>query len=246
MRAKSLVVAEVVLILLMSLVMDRIGEAGQDSLKLKGEVEDSLKGRDFNDIEVAVTGDEVTLSGHVPHFWAKDQAIKRVLNIERVETVASELKLPDAESDQNIAKAVTREIQRYPHYTMWDDLTARVQQGGVFIGGWVTPDRDKASELFERVAKIKGVQNVENTIQSLSPSSNDRRIRSFIARQLRSNIHFDRITRMKNPPIRIVVNNGHVRLLGYVQGQIETIELQRIVAQTPGVLRVQNEVQILQ
>ena len=246
MRSITLAATVVALMLPMSLLMERLGEAGQDSPQLERAVGDSLKGRDFNDIEVAVTGSEALLSGKVPHFWAKDRAIKRALGVDGIETVASELELPEAESDQDIAEAVVKEIRRYPHYTMWDDITARVQGGGVFIGGWVTPDRDKASELFERVAKIKGVQNVESSIESLSPASNDRRIRYSIARQLLSNTHFERIVSMKNPPLHIIVNNGHARLVGYVQGQIEMIEIQRIVAQTQGVLRVENELQTLQ
>ncbi len=51
---------------------------------------------------------------------------------------------------------------------------------------------------------------------------------------------------MKNPPLHIIVNNGHVRLVGYVQGQIEMIEIQRIVGQTRNVLKVENELQTLQ
>ncbi len=48
---------------------------------------------------------------------------------------------------------------------------------------------------------------------------------------------------MRNPPFHIIVNNSIVTLIGYVQGEVERIELQRIVAQTPGVLRVENQLQ---
>ena len=50
---------------------------------------------------------------------------------------------------------------------------------------------------------------------------------------------------MTNPPFHIVVDNGVVTLVGYVQGQIEWIEMQRIVAQTFGVLRVENQLETL-
>ena len=129
MRSITLAATVVALMLPMSLLMERLGEAGQDSPQLERAVGDSLKGRDFNDIEVAVTGSEALLSGKVPHFWAKDRAIKRALGVDGIETVASELELPEAESDQDIAEAVVKEIRRYPHYTMWDDITARVQGG---------------------------------------------------------------------------------------------------------------------
>ena len=50
---------------------------------------------------------------------------------------------------------------------------------------------------------------------------------------------------MVNPPFHIVVHNGIITLVGYVQTQIELIEMQRIVAQTNGVLRVENQLQKL-
>ena len=113
------------------------------------------------------------------------------------------------------------------------------------LGGWVTPDRDKAGDLFERVAKISGVQEVQSDIQTLSPSQSDSRLRRSIIRQLARNTHFERLVMMSNPPFHIVINNGVVLLVGYVQGQIELIEMQRIVAQTQGVLRVDNQLEKL-
>ena len=236
----------VALVLPVSVLTERPGEAGQAAPQLERAVKDKLGGRDLKNVEVSVQGSEALLSGRVPHFWAKHQAIERVLDVDGIETVASELELPTGESDADLAEAVAKEVQRYAHYTQWDEITANVNQGEVFLGGWVTPDRNKAGELFEKVAKITGVQNVESTIENLSPSRSDRRIRQSIERQLRSNMHFEHIVNMRNPPLHIIVNNGHVRLVGYVQGQIEIIEIQRIVAQTKDVLRVQNDLQTIQ
>ncbi len=236
----------VALTLPVSVLAERPGEAGQTAPQLEREVKDKLGGRDLKNVEVAVQGSEASLSGRVPHYWAKHQAIERALEVDGIETVSSELELPTAESDADLAEAVAKAVQRYAHYTQWDVINGRVNQGEVLLSGWVTPDRDKAGELFERVAKITGVQYVESTIQNLSPSNSDRRIRQSIARQLRSNTHFERIAIMKNPPFHIIVNNGHVRLIGYVQGQIEMIEIQRIVGQTRDVLKVENELQMLQ
>ena len=50
---------------------------------------------------------------------------------------------------------------------------------------------------------------------------------------------------MTNPPFHIIVNNSVVTLVGYVQSRIEYIEMQRIVAQTQGVLRVDNQLQTI-
>jgi len=41
------------------------------------------------------------------------------------------------------------------------------------------------------------------------------------------------------------VRNSVVTLLGYVQGDIERLEMERIVGQTQGVLRTDNQLQTL-
>lgn len=221
-------------------------EAEQDAAALKRQVEEALDDGDFRRVEVTVQGTEATLTGSVPHFWAKQQAIERAVNVDGIETVASELELPEPESDTDLAEEVAKSVQRYPHYTIWDYITGRVENATVYLGGWVTPDRRKAAELFERVAKIRGVQEVQSDIQTLSPAQSDQNLRRSIMRQLANNTHFERVARMNNPPFHILINNGIVVLYGYVQTQAEFIEMQRIVAQTQGVLRVDNQLQTLQ
>ena len=185
----------------------------------------------------------MTLSGRVPTFWVKDQAIKRTLAVEGVETVVSELEIPVVEDDNDVAQDVGRAIQRYPHYTIWDHIDGRINKGVVFLSGRVTPDRDKASDIFERVAKIKGVQDLQSEIRTLSPSRGDRELRQSIGYRVFSSAHFERFASMPNPPFHIIVDNSVVTLVGYVQSKIELLEIQRIVAQTQGILRVENQLQ---
>ncbi|MXY17098.1 MAG: BON domain-containing protein [Acidobacteria bacterium] len=229
-----------------TLLADRPAEAGQTSPGLEREVRESVHDvRDLRHIEVSVDGSEATLTGIVESFWDKHRAIQRALDVDGIETVVSELELPERESDNDIAEELSRQVQRYPHYTIWDFITGNVNEGNVVLGGFVTPDRDKSGDLFERVAKIDGVQDVRNEIQILSPSQGDNRLRRSIIRQLARSTHFERLVMMPNPPFHIVINNGIVLLVGYVQGQIELLEMQRIVAQTQGVLRVENQLQKL-
>ena len=221
-------------------------QAGQTSPALEREVRESVHDeRDLRRIEVSVDGSEATLSGRVENFWDKHRAIERALDVDGIETVVSELELPEPESDNDIAEEVGKVVQRYPHYTIWDFISGRVEDGRVELGGWVTPDRDKAGDLFERVAKIEGVQDVQSDIQTLPPTQGDNRLRRSIIRQLARNTHFERLAMMPNPPFHIVIRNGVVLLIGYVQGQIEFIEMQRIVGQTQGVLRVENRLEKL-
>ena len=222
----------------------RAGEAGQTAGRIEREVRDTLRREgDLRRIEISVHASEVTLGGRVPTFWAKDQAIKRTLAVEGVETVVSELEIPVVEDDNDVAQDVARAIQRYPHYTIWDHIDGRINKGVVFLSGRVTPDRDKARDIFERVAKIKGVQDLQSEIRTLSPSRGDRELRQAIGYRVFSSQHFERFASMPNPPFHIIVDNSVVTLVGYVQSAIELLEIQRIVAQTQGILRVENQLQ---
>ena len=196
-------------------------------------------------LEVSVAGDEVTLTGRVRHFWDKNEALRRTFDVRGVGAVVSEIEVPVQEDQEELVEDVSRAIQRYPHYRIWDYLDGRIDNGVVSIFGRVTPERDKAGELFERIAKVRGVQDVQMNVTPLSPSRSDDRLRAAIGRRLFSSEHFQRFASMTNPPFHIIVNNSVVTLVGYVQSQIEYIEMQRIIAQTQGVLRVDNQIQTL-
>lgn len=196
-------------------------------------------------IEVSVAGDEVTLTGRVRHFWDKNEALRRTFDVRGVGAVVSEIEVPVQEDQEELLEDVSRAIQRYPHYRIWDYIDGRINDGVVSIFGRVTPERDKAGELFERIAKVRGVQDVQMNVTPLSPSRSDDRLRAAIGRRLFSSEHFQRFASMTNPPFHIIVNNSVVTLVGYVQSQIEYIEMQRIIAQTQGVLRVDNQIQTL-
>lgn len=221
------------------------GAGSQSSEQLKQAVERRLREDSaLRGLDVSVARNDVTLTGSVQSLWEKTEAQRRALDTRGVGNVVSEIDVAVGE-DERIADEVGTAIDRYPFYTMWDQLGGRVDKGIVTLSGRVTPGRDKARELYERIARVPGVQGVEMDIRMLSPSSGDARIRYIIARRLVTNSHFERFRTMRNPPFHIIVNNSIVTLIGYVQSGIERIELQRVVAQTPGVLRVENQLQAL-
>ena len=209
------------------------------------EVERALRGGDFQQIDVSLSESEVTLSGTVPHLFAKNEAIREALEVDGVETVASELQLPVEEEDADVAQEVGKAIGRYAHFTIWDYVEGRVNGGVVTLRGSVTPLRDKKRELYETIAKIRGVQDYVDRIEIQSTSIGDERLRQTIGRNLASNLHFERTVNMRNPPYHIVVDLSSVTLRGYVQTQIEYREMERIIRQTLGVLNVDNQLQTL-
>lgn len=219
--------------------------AGQRAEQIQQEVEESLEDRDFRRVEISVSGSEVTLSGTIPHLFAKNDAIERVLEVEGVETVASELQFPAEEEDTDIAEEVGKAISRYAYFTLWDYVQGRVNGGVVTLQGSVTPVRDKKGELYETIAKIRGVQDYVDQITVQSTAAGDERLRQTIGRRLASNQHFERTVTMRSPPYHIVVDRSSVTLLGYVQTQIEYQQMEQIIRATQGVIHVDNQLQVL-
>ena len=247
MKALARIIAVVAVAVPLALALaDLTVEARQAGQQVERDVRSSLRGEgDLRGIEVSVEGNEVTLAGRVPTFWAKDQAIKRTLDVNGVETVVSELEIPVVEEDADISEDVGKAVMGYAFYTMWDQLAGRVDNGVVWLSGRVTPDRDKAGEIFERVAKVRGVQDVHNDIETLPFSQLDADLRRALGIRVFASQHFERFGSMVNPPFHIIVENSIVTLVGYVQTQIDMIEMQRIVAQTQGVIRVDNQLEVL-
>ena len=213
---------------------------------LQRTVEQALRGeRGMRGITVSTEGTQVTLAGSVETFWVKHEALRLTFEVRGVDTVVSEIEIPGGEDDQQLADDVGRAVQRYAYYTMWDYIRAVIDQGVVTLSGSVTPDRDKAGDIFERVAKLRGVQDVQSSIATLPTNSQDPRLRRTIARRLFASDHFARFSAMSNPPFRIIVANGTVTLIGYVQGEIERFAMAQIVGDTQGVLRIDNQLQTL-
>ena len=80
----------------------------------------------------------------------------------------------------------------------------------------------------------------------MTPSTADRKLRRSIFGAVSRSTHFERVSQARNPPFHIIVERSIVTLVGYVQGEIEYRELERIARQTQGVLRVDNQLQRVQ
>jgi osmotically-inducible protein OsmY len=201
--------------------------------------------QDLRRLTVSVSGSEVTLSGRVPTLWLKQDAIKRTLKVEGVETVASNIELPRAESDLNLAYRIGPAIDRYSYYTIFDYVDAVIRNGVVTLTGGVTPDGKKAEQIAEAVARVRGVQEIRNEIVTLPPNLSDERIRAALYERIFDHSSFEALEGVRVPPFRLLVNNGVVTLYGTVQGEIEFRELESIARYTSGVLRVNNNLRTI-
>jgi osmotically-inducible protein OsmY len=191
-------------------------------------------------LTVTASGNDVTLSGRLPTLALKLEAVKRTLKVDGVKNVVSQIELPTVEKDQTLAVFIGQAVDRYPYQTLFDYIDARILKGVVTLTGSVTGERNKAEEIANEVARVRGVQEIRNEIVTLPPSQGDDRIRASLYDRVGSSLHFDNVVNVRNPPFRIIVHNGSVSLYGFVQGETEYRELEQLAKFTGGVLRVTN------
>jgi hyperosmotically inducible periplasmic protein len=142
-------------------------------------------------------------------------------------------------ANYDVFKDVSSQVNRYTNFTVFDDVAASVNEGVVTLTGRVTMPY-KRNDLERRVAKISGVNRVENKIEVLPVSQFDDELRYRIARAIYGNPTFWHYAAMANPPIHIVVERGRVTLSGVVNSNVERA-LARSLATGFGEFSVKNE-----
>jgi hyperosmotically inducible protein len=141
--------------------------------------------------------------------------------------------------DLQVFNDIADQVNRYTQLTIFDSISADVNDGHVVLSGWVTMPY-KRDDIEKRVRKVEGVNVVDNKIGVLPVSQFDDELRFRIARAIYSHSSFWQYATMANPPIRIVVNNGHVALEGVVQSNVERM-LARSLASGFGAFDVKND-----
>lgn len=141
--------------------------------------------------------------------------------------------------DRMVFEDIAREVNRYTKLTIFDSVSASVDEGRVILTGWVTMPY-KRDDIENRVRRVDGVQSVENGIGVLPVSQFDDELRFRIARAIYGHSSFWQYASMVNPPIHIVVNRGRVTLEGVVNSNVERM-LARSLATGFGAFEVTNE-----
>jgi hyperosmotically inducible protein len=134
---------------------------------------------------------------------------------------------------------IRKEVLAYTRFTVFDDISVSLDGGMVTLTGRVTMPY-KSDDIGRRVARVVGVQQVRNEIKVLPVSPFDDSLRLHLARAIYGNSAFWHYATMVNPPIHIVVENGHVKLTGVVNNNVERM-LAYSLASTCGAFSVQNE-----
>src|SRR6266487_6682863 len=126
-------------------------------------------------------------------------------------------------SDQGIErvqKQVRHELNMLPYVNVFDYMTFSVDENGtVTLNGEVTNPVLK-SDAANVVKRVEGVERVDNKIQVLPVSFFDNGLRVRLYRTIYSG-PLQRYSLGVNKPIRIIVENGHVKLVGVVDSEMD-------------------------
>ena len=216
---------------------DALRQAVERRLAERAEVADR--------VDVTVRDGDVSLAGALATLWDKEWAVDRTRRTDGVGNVMSELTIGRPETDKELGNAVGQAIVRYPYYSVFDYVDVTVENGVVTLRGDVTATPDKPADLYERIAKVRGVQAIVDELEVLSPAIGDERLRHRLARELFGHSQFDRYLGLA-PRLSIIVRNGYVTLKGVVYDQADRILAESIARRTYGVVRVRNELQTRQ
>ena len=145
------------------------------------------------------------------------------------------MSVPALAADQEnlqLFRDVSRQVLRYPHFTVFDNVQAEVDQGVVTLTGKVTMPY-KSTDIAKQVMKLKGVTQVVNRVEVLPVSQFDDDLRLGIARAIYGSSNFWGYGSMVNPPIHIIVDRGHVTLEGVVNSNVDRVMARSLASGFP-------------
>ncbi|MGH9616902.1 MAG: BON domain-containing protein [Acidobacteriaceae bacterium] len=216
---------------------------GSSDAQLTSAVRSQLQGKDFQDVTVMVQDGTATLSGQVPLYAYKAQAVKKAKKTPGIKDVRDNIavggpNIPDEVLQRELLKKV--EVDRVGYGQVFDAISVQVQNGVVTLGGHALGPvtQQSAVSLVEYQPGVKDVIN-NISVDPVSPMDDGIRIRT-----LRAIYGFPALRRYAEVPwrpIRISVQNGRVTLYGIVDNQMDKQLAYTRAMQVPGVFHVTND-----
>lgn len=143
-------------------------------------------------------------------------------------------------SRQNLVREVRHQLVLLPYYSVFDNLSFRVEGDTVTLEGQVVRPTLK-SDAEGVVKNIEGIGRVVNNIEVLPLSPMDDQIRRAAYRAIFAEPALSRYSESAVPSIHIIVKNGHVTLVGIVDNEGDKNMANIRVNGIPNVFSVKNE-----
>ena len=143
-----------------------------------------------------------------------------------------------------LAREVRHELVTLPFLGVFDDLSYQIDGSTVTLTGSVTRPVLKSSAV-NVVKRLEGVSQVIDNIEVLPLSGFDDRLRVATYRAIYGDsVLSTRYGLRANPPIRIVVKNGNIRLTGFAANEGDKNIAGIRARSVPGAFSVGNELKV--
>jgi osmotically-inducible protein OsmY len=221
-------------------------KGGRYDQQIQEDVERMLQSNPrFQNVRATTDDAIVTLSGTVKLYIDKLDADRRAHHINHIGGVRNEIEVEGNIPDEVLLQKLADKLRydRVGFGIMFNNLQLSVKNGVVTISGDVHdyPSRDSALAIVETEP---GVKDVVNEINVLPVSTFDDELRIRVARTIYGHPALQKYAIDPQSPIRIVVENGHVRLEGVVDSQMDKQIAGVQASSVPGVFSVQNDLAV--
>ena len=192
------------------------------------------------EIGVSAKDGVITLSGIVDTYARKLAAEKAAQRVHGVKVVAVDIEVKPVKtgikSDTEIAEAVNNAL-KWNSAVNEDRIEVKVDNGWVYLNGQVEWEYEKRT-AESAIKNLLGVRGVTNNITIKSKVIDAVDIKNKISEA------FHRNARLDSNAIRVEVVGSTVTLKGTVRSWTEKEEAERVAWSSPGVLTVDNRMEI--
>jgi hyperosmotically inducible protein len=146
--------------------------------------------------------------------------------------------------ETQLAKEVRHNLLMLPYYSIFDDLSFSVNGSVVTLQGACPPEApwNIKSDAADAAKRVKGVTQVVNNIKELPLSPMDWQIRRAEERAIYGDADLGtRYGYQALPAIHIIVDNGHVTLMGVVDSTFDKTLINTRANTVPNVFSVDND-----
>lgn len=197
-----------------------------------------------NNIQVTVSNDTITLNGAVSTLASKRMAVQDAHKVAEGYQIVNNITVQAPQlTDKALADAVLKRLSNHVFYSIFDWIIVNADNGVVTLAGWVYVPWHK-TEFVHQAEKVAGVKKLVDDIKVLPTSSTDEQIRERAARLIYNNPTFENYANNVNPPIHIIVDNGHVILEGVVDSNYAKGLAGNIVRFDTDALSVDNQLMV--
>src|SRR6478672_6986282 len=159
-------------------------------------------------------------------------------------TALGQAAAPSPAATARITKEVRHELLMLPYFSVFDNLSYKVDGYNVTLIGQVTRPTLK-SDAENVVKRIEGVEHVDNQIEVLPVSPNDDRLRRQLYRAIYGYGPMLKYAMGVQQSIRIIVKNGNVTLEGVVDNESDKNIANIRAKGVSGVFGVTNNLQVV-